>query len=218
VATLGCTLSNSGFVGYPILLLALPMVARQAFAMNVLVENIVVLPLSLVLMSLDASGNAEGRWQALRRILLSTLRRPLILALLIGLPVKLSGLALPLPVTRLFELLGHAGAPLALFYIGGSLAGLALSGNRALAAQIVAIKLIVHPAIVALALAGYRLAGGVLAPELAGALLLTAAAPMLGTYAVFAAEKGHQGMASIALLGATVAAFFTNSALLALLV
>lgn len=44
--------------------------------------------------------------------------------------------------------------------------------------------------------------------------LLSAAMPMFGIYTIFAQEAGHEGMASIAQLAATVLAFFTLNALL----
>lgn len=39
IAVMGTACPNSGFVGYPMLLLALPAVAEQALALNMLVEN-----------------------------------------------------------------------------------------------------------------------------------------------------------------------------------
>jgi len=49
------------------------------------------------------------------------------------------------------------------------------------------------------------------------ALILSAAMPMFGIYTVMAQDYGHEGLASIALLGATAASFFTLSGLLILL-
>jgi hypothetical protein len=46
------------------------------------------------------------------------------------------------------------------------------------------------------------------------AVVVSAAMPMLVLYVVFAQEYGHEGVASIALLAATVGAFFTLSTLL----
>ena len=52
---------------------------------------------------------------------------------------------------------------------------------------------------------------------MAVAVILSAAMPMFGIYTLLAQDYGHEGIASIALLGATAGAFFTLSAFLALL-
>lgn len=217
VAALGSSMPNSGFVGYPILLLSMPAVANQAFVMNVLVENLLILPICLVLMSLNESSEG-GIGSTILRSVAVTLRRPLMLGILLGVAVSLTGHPLPAAIGRLAELLGHSAAPLALLYIGGSLAGLAFRGDWATAAQITTIKLVVHPAIIAgiLALAG--LAGFALSDTSARALVLTAAMPMISSYGIFASERGQQGVASVAMLGGTICSFFSLSILLALLI
>ena len=45
----GMACANSGFVGYPLLILALPAVAQTALALNMLVENLIIIPLILIL-------------------------------------------------------------------------------------------------------------------------------------------------------------------------
>jgi len=217
VAALGSSMPNSGLVGYPILLLAMPDLAQQVLAMNVLLENILILPLCLVLMSLDTPKGGRGVGRTIGRSILGTLKRPLMVGLLLGVAVSLAGVPVPEAITRLADLLGHAAAPLALFYIGGSLAGLTTRGNRSLAAQIVGMKLILHPAVIAGALVVAGAMGIAPTNPLGRAMILTAAVPMISSYAIFASEKGQEGVASIALIGSTVCSFFTLSFLLALL-
>jgi predicted permease len=53
-----------------------------------------------------------------------------------------------------------------------------------------------------------------MARELQVAVVLMAAVPMLGIYPILAQKHGHDTMAAAAQMGATVASFFTLTALL----
>ena len=55
----GMACANSGFVGYPLLILALPAVAQTALALNMLVENLIIIPLILILAEYASS---KKRW------------------------------------------------------------------------------------------------------------------------------------------------------------
>ena len=58
---LGFSGSNSGYVGYPLMLLALPSVAGLVLGLNMLVENILLLPLTLAVASSGAlAGHSWG--------------------------------------------------------------------------------------------------------------------------------------------------------------
>ncbi|MEJ2037244.1 MAG: hypothetical protein P8X69_14905 [Maritimibacter sp.] len=57
-----------------------------------------------------------------------------------------------------------------------------------------------------------------LSDDLRIAVILAAAMPMFTIYTVFSQEAGHEGVASIALLGATAASFLTLNLLLAVLI
>lgn len=218
VAVMGLTCPNSGFVGYPLLLIVMPDMAGVVLAMNMLVENIILIPLALILIEMAKSG---GQPQILRRIgsvLVGVLKRPMIIGLILGLSVSLSGVDIPAPLQRLMQMVAGSAAALALFVIGGSLAGIELKGNKALAVQIVAGKLLVFPFMTYLALLALGGLGIVLSPELRAAVILSAAMPMFTIYSVFAQEVGHEGLASIAQLGATTASFVTLNVLLAVLI
>lgn len=215
VAVMGATCANSGFVGYPVMLLAFPDMAGAILAMNMLVENLVIIPIVLAIMEMGREGAHDGPIAKLRRVMLGVLKRPMVIALAAGFVVSISGLTLPEPILRLFDMLAASASALALFVIGGSLVGLPLIGNRALALQITFGKLFLHPALVFLAL---LLLGSGLSPELQAAVILSAAMPIFTIYTVFAMEYGREGVASIALLGTTVGAFFTLTLLLGLLI
>ena len=79
-------------------------------------------------------------------------------------------------------------------------------------------KLILHPLLTWGVLVALQTLGmPPLAPALHTGLLITAACPMFGIYPILAQRHGEEGLAAAALLGTTVASFFTISALLWLL-
>ncbi|MCO4829184.1 MULTISPECIES: AEC family transporter [Lentibacter] len=215
VAVMGTSCANSGFVGYPLMLLAFPDSAGQILALNMLVENFLIIPLCLVLFELSKERNGTGIVRLIGQIALNVLRRPMVIALLLGLAVSLLRVPLPEPILRTTSLFAASASALALFTIGGALVGLPFKGHRALAALTAAGKLLLHPALAALALAATMALGlPPLSRELATAVILSAAIPMFSIYALFAAELGHEGMASIAQVLATGASFLTLSALM----
>lgn len=215
VAVMGAACPNSGFVGYPVLLLVLPDWAGVVLALNMLVENIVLIPICLMLMDLSRDAPRAGPGRRLAAILWGVARRPMVIGLALGLAVSLSGLTIPAAAARFFDMLAGSAAALSLIAIGGSLAGLPLRGNRALAAQIAAAKLILNPALTWAAAAGLAALGWVvLPPELFLAAVLSTAMPIFGIYTVLAQEVGREGLASIAMLMATGAGFVTLAGVL----
>ena len=214
---MGCSCPNSGFVGYPLLLLVLPDLAGVVLALNFLIENVVLIPICLILMDLAEDRQGRSVRETIGRIFLDLIRRPMIIGLAAGLAVSLAGVALPEPLSRLMGMLAASASALALVVIGGSLAGLPLHGNRAMAAQIAVGKLVWHPLMTGLAVVAFAAFGIFLSPELRMAAILSAAIPIFGVYTVFAQERGLEGAASIAMLAATGGAFITLSALLTLL-
>ncbi|PIE14047.1 MAG: transporter [Rhodobacterales bacterium] len=217
VAVMGTTCPNSGFVGYPMLLLLYPDLAGQVLALNMLVENFVLIPISMVLIELGRSDVQIGLGTKLRGVLWDVVKRPMVLALAAGLLVSLSGLAIPAPVGRWMGMLAASASALSLFVIGGALVGVPLKGNRAVAGDIMLGKLVLHPAATAGVAMVLAAAGFGLAPELWVAVVLSTAMPIFGIYPLFAQSAGHEGMASLAQLGTTVGAFVTLNILLLVL-
>jgi len=217
VAVMGTACPNSGFVGYPLMLVLFPDQAGLILAFNMLVENVVIIPLALLVMELGKPKGAGHPLRQFGKVLIGVVKRPLVIAIALGLVVSLTGLTLPGPVERLVTLVSASAAALALIVIGGSLVGLPMMGNRALAGQIVAGKLLVMPAATVLVLLAFAAAGISLPADLATAVILSAAVPMIAVYSVFAQEAGHAGLASLAQVGATALSFVTLNALLLVL-
>lgn len=215
VAVMGMVVPNSAFVGYPALLLTLPDIAGQVLVLNFLVENVILIPLGLIL--LDLSRPRPGRTIAgvLGGIAKDFFSRPFVIGLMLGLVVSVTGLPYPEPVERFLSLLAGSAGALALVVIGGTLYGLPMRGDRALAGGIAAGKLMLHPLMAAVAVAIYSMAGVVVLPdEFRQAAILSAAIPMFSIYIILAQPYGHDGIASIALLTAVISSFVTLSLVL----
>ena len=208
---LGMSCSNSAYLGMPVAAILVGDVALQAFAMAMLVENILILPLAVNLA--EASGGG-GRVAALRRTLGGMARNPLLIAVLVGVAASLSGVVLPVAVMQVLGMLAPVAAPVALLVIGAAVADLPPAGVGGLAvARVVLGKLVGHPLAV---LAGLFLLGPPPQALLTSGVLI-ASVPMLSIYALFGLRWGNEALAATALIVATVVSFFTVSGLLALL-
>lgn len=211
---MGMSCSNSGFVGYPILLLTFAPVAGVALALNMVVENLLVIPVTLAL-----ADRAQGDAGPLRRLVWQTLKRlasnPMILGLLAGFVASVLEWSPPGPVTRTVNLFASACGVLSLFVIGGTLVGLPAQGMARQITPIVVGKLILHPALVALAFWALPGLGFVpVEPVLRTAAIVLAAMPMMGIYPILALKYGQEGFSASALLAATTLSFLTVSGLL----
>jgi predicted permease len=207
---MGMTCPNSGFVGFPIILLTLGPVAGVALALNMVVENLLLIPLLLAVA--DSDGGAPGQWrQALQQTLFGLFKNPLIIGIVAGFLFSWSGVQIPTPVSRTITLFAQASGALSLFVIGGSLVGLQVHGLKGPVALIALGKLIVHPLAMLITLWWVVPVDD---PALRMAALITAALPMLGIYTILSQRHGHEATSAAALLVTTVCSFFTLSGLL----
>ena len=210
---MGMACSNSGYVGYPVALLALGPVAGVALALNMVVENLMVLPVLITLA--DADKKSEGHaLQVLAHTLGRLLRNPMIAAIVLGFAYSLSGWQLPGPVARTINVFAQASSALALCVIGGTLVGLQIKGMRRQVSKITFGKLILHPLAVWVAATWVV---PIADPQLRMAAITFAAMPMLGIFPIMAQRHGHEDTAAAALLITTIVSFFTLSGLLWLL-
>jgi predicted permease len=211
-AAMGVSCSNSGYIGLPILLLTMPALASVALAMNVIIENVVMIPLLLMM----AESGRKGAGPA-HRVFFQTAARvarmPLVLGLLAGLAISLLGWSLPAPLARSVTLFAQATAALSLFVIGGTLVGLPLRGMGPGVLAIAIGKLVGHPLAVLGAAAALSWLGMVpAAPSLLAAGVLMAAVPMLSIYPILAQPYGLADRSAAALLVTTATSFLTLSA------
>ena len=207
---MGMTCPNSGFVGFPIILLTLGPVAGVALALNMVVENLLMIPLLLAVA--DSDGGARGQWRkAVQQTLIGLVKNPMIIGIVAGFGVAWSGVHIPTPFTRTVTLFAQASGALSLFVIGGSLVNLKVQGLKGPVVQITLGKLLLHPLVMLVTLWWMVPVDD---PALHAAALITAALPMMGIYTILSQRHGHEATSAAALLVTTVGSFFTLSFLL----
>jgi predicted permease len=138
--------ANTGYMGVPLFIAAfgdgglLP-------ALTLMVYNgALIFGIAVVLIELDLKSG-ESLFRILAGVGLALLRNPLVTATVAGIAWSISGLPLPKPATNLFDILGAAAGPCALFAMGLSLVGQPIVGDLVEASWLVFLKLIVMPAI-----------------------------------------------------------------------
>ena len=212
---LGVSASNSGFVGYPIVLQLLGPPAAVGLALTMLVENLLVLPLALALADTGAPGRSNV-FRAMGYAGRGLVKNPMIIAIALGFLFAMFGWRLPEPLARTVQIVATASSPVALFVIGGSLVGLKMTGLWGSVAGVAFGKLVLHPLAV-LAMLTLLAPMGPMDPTLRTAAIVFACMPMLSIYPVLAQKHHHEGFCAAALLATTVASFFSISAVLWLL-
>lgn len=211
LAGMGMASSNSAYFGFPVMLLVFANPPVKEFAMVLLVENLLMMPLAFALLEYGARRDDGLTGLAFwKPILKRVLGSPVLLAIVFGVSASLLQVRLPEAVDQSLAMLGRAAAPVALFMIGGSLVGASLRGTGRQTAVIVIGKLVLHPLLVALMLS---VLPGV-DPQLKVVAILFAAMPMLSIYPVVGGVYGQQMQSSAVLLVTTVAAFFSISLIL----
>lgn len=209
MVAMGVSCSNSGYVGYPILLQFLGPAAGLGLALSVLVENLLVIPLALAMA--ESSQSEHLSWQ---HTVLESFKRitkiPMMQAIVVGLVFSMFGWHLPEVLSKTINLFSASTAAIALFVNGGSLVGMRMVGMIQEVRWITLGKLVVHPLAVGLML----MVVGPLEPSLKISAVLLAGMPMLGIYPILAQRHGQEGFCAAALLVTTVTSFFTISLIL----
>lgn len=203
---MGGAMSNSGFMGYPIVFQLFGTPGAVAVALAMIVENVVILPVTLMLAEAGSAGKRHPMLvlsRALRRLLTS----PLILAIAAGLLCAGFGLTLPSFVTRAVDLLAAAAAPVALFVVGGILYGQRVRGMVADVVSIATVKLVAHPLVIFLAL----MIVPPFDPVLQSAALILACMPMASIFPLLGKMYGYESVCSGALVVATAVSFASIS-------
>ena len=209
---MGMSCPNSGFVGYPVMLLSLGPLASVAgvvLALNMMVEILLIIPL---LLAWADTGQGQSRWQG---IIWQTLKgmfyNPMIWGIVLGFLFSWFEWKLSPSLGRTVSLFAQASGALSLFVIGGSLVGLPVQGMGPRVAQIAAGKLVLHPLMMFVVMTFLL---PIQDPVLRVAALLTCAMPMFGIYPILTQKHGHDGLSAAALLVTTMASFLTLNALL----
>lgn len=148
-------------------------------------------------LSLPALGSKIGR---------AVFTQPLVIGILLGFAVNLSGLPLPGVIASALDMLIRAGIPTALFGLGGVLFRYRPEGDKATIAMVCAVSLVLHPA-VTWGLGRYIFALDTAAMR--SAVLTAAMAPGVNAY-LFAHMYGVANrVAATSVLVATALSIFT---------
>jgi len=203
-AALIAVFPNSGFMGLPLLAALLGPASAGPVVSSIAIDMVLTTSLALAL----------GQHGGARRALSGAARNPLAWAIVIGAALGASGTQLPVPVRATIDLLAAAASPVALFMIGTVLHHAGRGGAAAEARPVpvwplVVVKLVAHPA--AVALAGWAaLRGGWIGAAQWTALVLVAALPSASNVAMLAHRLGA-GAALVprVIMATTVLAFAT---------
>ena len=205
----GMANSNSAFIGFPIILELLGLKAGIALALCMLVENLVVIPLTLVIADASEGVAWQRAWAASLRQLP---RNPIFIGISLGFAGSALGVHLPAAVDKTLLIIGNAAGALALFLIGGVLVGQKIKGQGQDIAMIVTGKLVLHPLAVLLLLWCVPSFD----PALQTAAFLFACMPLPSVYPALAQKYHLDGFCAATLVVATVVSFITLNTWLAL--
>lgn len=212
LSAMGMSVSNSGFIGYPIVAMALGPPAAVALALGMLVENLLMIPLALALAEAGTQGSSPTL-AVVRETARRLLKNPVIIAISLGLALSLLEVRLPIILATTIDMLAKASAPVALFVIGGVLYGVKTRGVLLDVGQIAVGKLLLHPLAV---FASFWLLAPI-DPQLMVAGVLFASTPVMSIYPILGQRFGLEGRSAAALVVSTCLAFFSISALVAIL-
>lgn len=218
---------NTGFMGVPLLVALLGASAAAPVILTMLIDMVLTSSLCLALSRLDERPGGQGgegaqmAWVAARKALRGALTNPLAWSILLGALASAMQWKLWAPLERTVGMLGDAASPVALFTIGAVLARSALLARAAPQREsrraalrnvlpVVAVKLLVHPLLVAaLGWAAMR-AGMPLPPAAYAVLVLAAALPSASNVSLLAERFGaDNGRIARIILWTTVATFFS---------
>ncbi len=210
-----------GFVGLfsNSLLLGLP-ITERAYGADALQANFAIIALHspfCYAVGITAMEIVRAQGGSLRhlpgKVLRGMGRNALILGILLGALVNLSGLPLPEVLVEALELMARAALPAALFGLGGVLYRYRPEGDMRVILFVVAVSLVLHPAVVW----GLGSVAGLKVPAFRSGIITAAMAPGVNAY-LFASMYGHaKRVAASAVLIGTAASILTATVWLALL-
>ena len=202
---MGLSMSNSSYIGYPLVAQLLGDSALIAVVMAILTEVLIILPLTLILTEFHRERGRDSVLRTLGRVLRTVGTNPILLAIGAGLAFSALGWRLPVAIGRTIELLAGSAAVVALFAIGGSLAGQRVRGALGPATAIATGKLVVHP----LVAFGMLMLVPTLDPTLGQAALILAGLPMVTIFPLIAQRYDQGEIPATALVITTLLAFVT---------
>ncbi len=204
---------NIGYMGIPLLVAAMGDSVAAPLALILTVDLVLFVPLGMLVIEIG-KGEGESVRHVIRAAGRVLLTNPLVIAIVAGIAASAAGVTLPGPVAAFTGLLGSAAGPCAMFGLGAVLAGRPITGGLGMVAYMTIAKLVVHPIVIAGAMAAF----GIAAPW-STAAVLAAGMPIAATLFVIGRQYDvYPERASTAVLVSTVLSVLTLTALLLLFV
>ena len=146
---LSSIMTNSGYLGIPLLLTAYGEAALPPAIIATVFNGTVLMAGGAIILELDLGrerdGPGVGLARRLGRVALGILRNPMVMAAFVGILVNALGLKLPVPLETFCDILGAAAAPCALFAIGLFMVGRSFTAGALEVGWLVSLKLLVQP-------------------------------------------------------------------------
>lgn len=205
---MGMAGTNNGFIGFAVFLILFADIAGAAIGMDMLVDNVLIIPLTLFLAEHTRGTGALG--PRIVSTLRGVLTHPMVVAIILALLMNAFGIGLPPVLHRGITLLAQTSSGVALFSVGGMLVGLEIRGMIGDIVSTVVGKLVVMPALaigIVIGLVAAGLPG--LPPELRAAAVLTCALPTYSIMPALAAPYGEVDVTTAVMMLSTVLSFVT---------
>ena len=207
----GASMSNSGFIAFPVTSIVFGEIALLAIPLSMLIENVLIMPLTFMLIEWANSGK-DSALSVLRQTASRLVRMPLLLAIACGLTMALLELSFPAPIVKSLDMLAAASAPAALFVVGGVIATLRPTDLQIDTVPVVLGKMLLHPVAV---FAAFLVIPGVPA-QLAAVGVVISAVSMVTIYPILSRRVGMEGSAAASLVIATALCLITLPFVLAM--
>lgn len=202
---IGSSFSNSAFIAFPLLSQFFDTPPITAFAMILIFENVIMMPLVLFVLEYGKRDKDKSTLQTITHVFAGLVKNPIILAVFVSIFLSVANITIPQFASDSLEILGNASAGAALFFIGGSLVSHSVSGNYRDITLVSLFKLILHPTMVALMI--------LILPQfdmqMQTAAILFATVSMMGIYPIIGSRFGFASFCSSAILISTIISFFT---------
>jgi predicted permease len=149
VRALASTFGNTVQIGIPVVVAGFGESGLAIHATIIALHALTLLTLATALMEWTLADRRHGGLAIAQAMAKQTFVNPVILPVMAGLACNLAGLRLPAYIDTTLATMAQAGVPLCLVLIGLSLAHYGVRGVVAPALGIAAVKLLIHPALVA---------------------------------------------------------------------
>lgn len=205
----GAAMPNTIFFGLPVLIQLFGQAPTSAFAMALIVENVVIFAPMLLLLQTYRDHNGATLGRKLVSVLVQIVKSPIMLAIIGGVLVSALGVPVPGVLRESLALVANASAAVALFAIGFAIArgSLGMARRASSIGLVVSAKLLLQPLIVLIIV----LLMPDFDPTLQVSVVVLSAMPMFSIFPIIAAGFGHEKDTLAILLVAVVLSFFTIS-------